>query len=148
MATRRWSPPSRALAKARKHLDHYGVAPATGTGVPVADFPVYAKPDVLAAWETAKTRFLAEQAELRRKQDPVLAALDGMGDNEWIGVGELGKRIGRVVDGEVREQARRFSAELRETYALDDRAFKRTNTGTAINVGAIRAAADNVTVAA
>ncbi|HYQ69078.1 hypothetical protein [Actinophytocola sp.] len=130
-----------AMAKARRHLDHYGVEPASGDGVPVADFPVYRRVDVLSAWDRAKVRFLAELAEHQRKQDPVLAALDGLDDPQWIGVGELGKRAGQVLEGDVREQARRFSAELRERYRLDDNAFKRTSAGTAVNIGAIRAAA-------
>jgi hypothetical protein len=133
-----------AMAKARRHLDHYGVEPAHGDGVPVSDFPVYRRVDVLAAWDRAKARFLAELAEYQRKQDPVLAALDGLDDAQWIGVGELGKRAGRVLEGDVREQARRFSAELRERYRLDDGAFKRTSAGTAVSVGAIRAAANSM----
>ncbi|MFC4851877.1 hypothetical protein [Actinophytocola glycyrrhizae] len=68
-------------------------------------------------------------------------------DDAWIGVSELGKLAGRVVDGDVREQARRFSAELREKNRLGEGAFKRTSAGTAVNVGAIRAAV-NFTVAA
>jgi len=47
----------------------------------------------------------------------------------------------------LREQVRRFSAELRERYRLDEDAFRRTSAGAAVSVGAIRAVASAMVVA-
>ncbi|MDQ0376526.1 hypothetical protein [Amycolatopsis thermophila] len=76
---------------------------------------------------------------------PVIAAIDELGDDEWKLVGELGREAGAVTAedaAQARLEAGRFGTSLRQApWNLPDTAFKRTASGNAVNVGALRRAA-------
>lgn len=113
-------------------------------GLVVPDGPgMFHHPAPVPAPETADTN--SEDGDDGAGSDPVLDAVADLPDSALITMAELGRAAGSIDpslgDDDAREAARRFSQDVRRRYVLGDDAFTRTARGTALRVGALRAAA-------
>lgn len=83
-----------------------------------------------------------KDSEVPQQRSPqaqaVLDALEAFED-DWVPVGELGRRAGLIGEGsDLRAEAASFSALLRSEFRLPEDAFKRTNRGSVVSVAALK----------